>query len=59
MAHDSRQCTHLCVSLIAGLWLEWIADETKHQRQQGQEDRDKITGLFARAVKDYLCMYFL
>ena len=32
---------------VADLWLEWIADETKHQRQQGGEDRGKIMGLFA------------
>jgi hypothetical protein len=56
--HTHTSDTHAC-SLLTELWLDWIRDELKHQRAGGREDRERIFGLFSRAVGDYLCMFSL
>ena len=49
-----RTPSHAFVLLVA-LWLEWLKDEIGVAIKD--EDREKVTQLFERAVKDYLSRY--
>ncbi|KAL3858472.1 hypothetical protein ACJMK2_013061 [Sinanodonta woodiana] len=48
---EARERMHDIFPLTEELWLQWLKDEIL---LAGEEDREKIEGLFERAVKDYL-----
>jgi hypothetical protein len=52
---ETRQKLSLLYPLSEKLWLEWIRDEIN--LMSTSEDRTRITELFERAVKDYLCKF--